>query len=56
MAISSEVREEVFGRSGSNGAPTSVKSGKRRERYLVIWNGYVACEHPTRNINIEVSS
>ena len=26
--------------------PTSYKSGLRSERYLVIWNSYVAREHP----------
>ena len=41
--------------SGSNGAPTSLKSGERRERYLVIGDSHVVREHPTRNINIEVS-
>ena len=56
MAISGEMRELVFGRSGSNRAPTSEKSGKRRERYLSIWTKYVARGHPTRNINNEVSS
>ena len=33
-----------------------MKSGKRRERYLVKWDHYVVREHPTGNINIEVSS
>ena len=31
------------GRSGSNGVPTSKKSGKWCEKYLNIWNGYIAC-------------
>ena len=56
VAISCEIREYMFGHSGSNGVPTSQKLGKKRERYLVIWESYVAREHPTRHINIEVSS
>ena len=27
-------------------APASLKSGKRRDRYLAIWDSYVALKHP----------